>query len=292
MLKRNLVKFVFLVNSYLKRSGIGRSALVRYLRKGVYRLLMRIVAPDDVYLTRSNDIQMYVYTNTVSFHDYVLQSYEPYTTELFKQAVKPRAVVVDIGAQFGYFSLIAAKLAGSQGRVYSFEPSASNFKLLKDNIRLNNIDNITPFQKAVGESSSVVTLFIYQGSDSHGMYPRPDTPVKERVEIECVALDQFLPHETTDIVKIDIEGHEPYALAGMKHLISRNKHLILFTELVPGFLRQAGVECQTYLDQIEALGFQIRLIDEDRRRLVPVERSLVEKQDAFWHANLYCVKDN
>ncbi|HLE31719.1 MAG TPA: hypothetical protein VJB38_03835, partial [Bacteroidota bacterium] len=100
------------------------------------------------------------------------------------------------------------------------------------------------------------------------------------------------PHETTDIVKIDIEGHEPYALAGMKHLISRNKHLILFTELVPGFLRQAGVECQTYLDQIEALGFQIRLIDEDRRRLVPVERSLVEKQDAFWHANLYCVKDN
>jgi len=281
---------MYTLNNYLKKTRGGNLAVIQFLRRNTYQLLMKVFAPGNVYLTRINDIPMYVYSNTVSFQDYVLQAYEPYTTEIFKQTIKPGAVVVDIGAQFGYFSLLAARQVGVEGRVFAFEPSISNFKLLSDNIRLNKYENITPFQKAVGEKLSTVTLFIYRDSDSHGMYQRPQTPVKESVEVECIALDQFLKVETVDCVKMDIEGHEPYALEGMKQTIARSKNMVLFAELVPGFLHEAGKKYEDYIAQLHSLGFHIQIIDEDQRCLRPLTTHIIRTEDEFWHANLYCTK--
>jgi FkbM family methyltransferase len=199
--------------------------------------------------------------------------------------------VLDIGAQFGYFSLLAAKHGA--GKVYAFEPVPANFELLRRNIHLNGYTNIIhPVQRAVGAEQGLVIMFVYEGSDSHGMYRHPLASVQEKISIECITLDEFLRCEPVDIIKMDIEGNEPYALEGMRHIVTANKRLILFSELAPEFLRRAGVEPANYLAQLSSLGFNVQFIDESTRLIRPVSQSYLDNGDPGRYTNLFCVKGN
>ncbi len=75
--------------------------------------------------------------------------YEPRTTEVFKCLLKPGMVVVDIGANFGYYALIAAQFVGSTGKIYACEPEPNNFRLLLNNIKINGFSNVAPLQIAL-----------------------------------------------------------------------------------------------------------------------------------------------
>jgi FkbM family methyltransferase len=235
---------------------------------------------------------LYIHSTPAAIKEYIRQPFEPYTTELFKSAIKPGIVAVDIGAQFGYYSLLAAKFAGSEVQVFAFEPAPINFEILKKNIQLNNFNHIIhPIQKATGDRSGTITLFLYKHSDSHGMFRHPRAAVKETVSAECITIDEFLGGRMVDVIKMDIEGNEPYALEGMKQTISRSDTLTLFTEFAPGFLRLAGVKPEDYLAQLKALGFDVKLIDEHSRCLRPVpEYFLADDKPFGWYANLYCTK--
>ena len=74
--------------------------------------------------------------------DMAMGRYEPETTRLFKETVKPGMVVVDIGAHVGYYTLLAAKQVGPDGKVYAFEPEPGNHALLLKNIGMNGYDNV------------------------------------------------------------------------------------------------------------------------------------------------------
>lgn len=234
---------------------------------------------------------MYIYPNTFETICYHYQPYEPFTTELFEQAIQPAATVLDIGAQFGYFSLIAARKVGHGGCVYSFEPAPANFELLQRNIELNRyIDIICAVPKAVGSQHAMQKLFVYQGSDSHSMYCHPKVNVKNTIMVECISIDEFLGEQRVDVIKMDIEGNEAYALEGMKKTIARSNNLKLFIEFSPANLNRAGVKPQEYLSQLTSLGFDIKLIDERSRSLTPIQRDFAVPNVPIWYANLYCTK--
>jgi FkbM family methyltransferase len=189
--------------------------------------------------------------------------------------------------------LLAAKLAGTEGRVLAFEPDPTNYKILKRNVEVNNCSHIIrPIQKAVGAKHGTVAVFIYKDSNLHGIYCHPHAAIKETIEVECVSIDEFLGKQPVDVIKIDIEGNEPYALEGMKETISKSNNLVLFTELAPMFLCLAGVRPEDYLAQLEELGFDVKIIDEHARCLQPVTQDFIAKDDPSCHVNLYCVKRN
>jgi len=292
--KINLVKLLHKLNAYLNAVGVGQFPFLRSLKHHGKWLMMKTLMPDGLCSIKVDGLTLYVYANTASFQDYVLKAYEPYTTELFKQVVKPGATVLDIGAQFGYYSLIAAKQIRQGGKVYAFEPVPNNFELLKRNIQINRCNQmIHAVQKAVGDKPTTVRIFVYRDSDSHGMYCHPKATVKETITVESIAMDEFLGGQPVDVIKMDIEGNEPFALEGMKQTIAKSPSIILFTELNPAFLRRAGVKSEDYLTQLEDLGFDIQLIDESAHCLRTFAakdlRAKVENNPS-WYTNLYCRK--
>jgi FkbM family methyltransferase len=286
-----LLKLLYRLNTYLNTIEVGHFNLGHRLNVIINRYIIKMLAPGNTLLIKIEDIPMYIHGGTAEFWMYAFRPYEPYTIQLFKQAIKAGAIVLDIGAQFGYFSLTAAKRVGAGGKVYAIEPVPSNLELLKRNIQINGYTHIIhPVQKAIGNISTTVKLFIHENSDSHSMYRDPNVSVKEEFSVECITIDEFLGGQPVNVIKLDIEGNEPYALEGMKQTIENSPDLILFAEFAPVHLRRAGVEPKDYLDQIKQLGFDLWLINEQSRCLEPVINYFVREDNPSWYANLYCRK--
>jgi FkbM family methyltransferase len=293
MWRTNLIKLTYRLNAFFNATRVGNFWFMRSLNQKGKQLVIRRVAPDNTCLVKVDGSLMYIHTNTADFPLYAFGPYEPYTAELFKRVIKPGATVLDIGAQYGYFSLIAAHHVGLDGKIYAFEPSPTNFQLLKQNIYMNKYTNIIhPLQKAVGDKRSTMTLFVYENSDAHSMYRHPQAAVKEEISVECITIDEFLGEKPVDVIKMDIDGHDPYGLQGMKKTIAKSGSIILFAEFAPAYLRRAGVESEDYLAQLKSLGFDTQVIDERSHCLKPVTKALLARAEdnPSWYVNLYCVK--
>ena len=93
--------------------------------------------------------------------------HEPRTTQFVQDVLKQGDIFVDLGANIGYFSLLAAKTVGKGGRVFSFEPENRNFKYLIRNKELNNYNQITAAQKAISNKKDKVKLYICPYDTGH-----------------------------------------------------------------------------------------------------------------------------
>jgi len=155
--------------------------------------------------------------------------YEPQTTELFKKLVKPGMRVIDIGANIGYFTLLASKLVGGKGKVWAFEPEKDNFQDLRDNVKLNGYSNVELWQKAVGDEDSKARPYLAKDSGGHSLIPNRYVSDKKTVEVDIVKLDSVI-HGRVDIIKSDTKGNELAVLRGAEKLLRRNKDVKLFVE--------------------------------------------------------------
>lgn len=161
---------------------------------------------------------------------YSIEEWEPYTEELFQNAIKPGSTVLDIGAHHGYFSMLAARQLGTEGKVYAFEPAVENFEILKTNIKLNQLTNVIPVNKAASDKRGTVPFFIEKSNDVQGSLFSTLRAGEFTVPVECITIDEFIGGEPVDVIKMDIEGGEPYALEGMKDTLAQNKDIVLFIE--------------------------------------------------------------
>jgi len=201
--------------------------------------------------------------------------HEEATTNLFKKAVRERDIIVDLGANIGYFSLLAAKLTGKEGKVYSFEPEPKNYNYLLKNIKLNNYDNILATQKAVSDKNGRTKLYICEHDTGHhtiNQYEgiknyKPNTDDKENfIEIDTVTLDDFLKdkEKAVDVIKIDIEGAEMLALSGMKEIIRQNQNIKMFIEFFPLLIKKMGDSPEEFIGKLlKDYGFSIFIIGKD-----------------------------
>jgi FkbM family methyltransferase len=189
------------------------------------------------------------------------------------KTVKKGMTFVDVGACVGYYSLIAAKLVGADGKVFAFEPEPLNFEWLIRNISINGFKNILPIRKAVSDKNGLIELYL--DKDNIGGH----SIVRNRGEsilVEAVALDNFFKDQTPDVVKIDIEGGEILALRGMEQIIKRSKELSLFVEFL--------YNKKEILDFLSKY-FEVYLITKDGK-LIPFD----EKLRGDFEPNLYCVR--
>lgn len=193
-----------------------------------------------------------------TFQAYIVRNgWEELTTEMFKKVVKKGDIVVDLGANIGYFSLLAARLVGSEGKVYAFEPEPRNYSLLLKNMELNGYDNIVPVPKAVSNVSGTIRFFLHsKDTGAHTIYQplHGEREFKESIEVQAVALDEFFKDKECpiNVIKMDIEGAETAALLGMDRIISENENLKMFIEFHPPGIKRSG-------DSL--LGFARRLLE-------------------------------
>jgi len=290
MLSPKLLRILYSFNRRLAALGLTALPPVRIIKRLLFNVFIHKFSGGYLYISISGG-RLYVPINAGNMFEYVWKPFEPYTSKLFSEAVRPGSTVLDIGAQFGYYTIMAGLLAGRNGLVYAFEPVPENFAILERNVRLNRLGNVILVQRAVSDRKKTVMLHLYKDSSSHGMYARHDVGIRGVLAVEAVTVDSVLSGRPVDVIKMDIEGHEPFALIGMKQTIAVSSRLVLFTEFNPYFLRMACVEPRNYLDQLKDVGFRISVIDERRRQLVPLEDYIFpDTTDATFYVNLYCVK--
>ncbi len=215
--------------------------------------------------------KMYVNPQDTGVAPYLLQwgVYEKDETALFKRIVKKNMTVADIGANIGYYTLLAARLVGDGGQVFAFEPDANNFQLLCENLALNKCQNVVAVQKAVSNKSGKAKLFLDKTNLGGHSLTQANVKKKAAAVVETVSLDDFFREEQRkiDVIKMDIQGAEMDALQGMTDTLNKNQELLIFTEFWPSGLRNAGYSPEEFLERLTELGFDLYKIGQSLQRL-------------------------
>jgi FkbM family methyltransferase len=157
---------------------------------------------------------------------------EPYLTEAIQKEIKEGDVIVDIGANIGYYTLQVARLAGDNGKVYAIEPVPENVELLKKNIELNDYSNIEVFQLAVGDVNKTAYVYITDRRNTAAMIETQASI--DKAPVELTTLDKFLENKPPpSLIRMDVEGYEAEIMKGMRGLLESNKPLKLIIEIHP-----------------------------------------------------------
>lgn len=276
------------LNAWFLGSGLARLPVLGPMWFAGKRMVAGWLASGQGVIIDVGGQPTYVHPFTIV---YSIDEWEPYTEELFQEAIQPGSTVLDVGAHHGYFSILAARRAGIKGTVYAMEPASENFQILKKNIELNHLTNVIAVNKAASNTSASAPFFIAKPNDVQwSLFPTLRTG-EYSVPVECITIDELLGGETVDVVKMDIEGSEPFAMEGMKQTLSTSPNIVLFLEFHGPWLRRAGVEPEDFLDQMDRAGFECQLINDGRKRLQPLKLELTP-EEGFYHGfcNIYCTK--
>lgn len=146
--------------------------------------------------------------------------------------LKPGSVFYDIGANIGFFTIIAAKYVGENGKVYAFEPLPDNVKAIRHNVALNNFSQVDVIPKAVSNHFGTEKFLVaeFSGGSSLESGDMPPDFVNE-IYVDVVTIDDFLETEKTsppDVVKIDVEGAEIGVLEGMSETITKIHPVVIY----------------------------------------------------------------
>jgi FkbM family methyltransferase len=193
-----------------------------------------------------------------------MDAYEPETTQLVQNVIKPGMTFIDVGAHVGYYSLLAARQVGSEGKVYSFEPEPINYSLLVKNVELNGYKNVTTISQAVSSAKGSTTLFVSALDSGRNSVFHHGLPESGSVEVATTSLDAFLDKHgwpKIDLIKIDVEGAELNVLAGMTELLRKSENLKLILEFNPALLQSAGVDPAAFLETVGPERFRIYAIE-------------------------------
>ena len=167
-------------------------------------------------------------------------TYEATKQRAFAAAVRPGYVVYDVGANVGFYSLLASRLVGPRGRVMAFEPAPANLRYLRRHVALNHSANVEVVDAAVSDRERFMRFDEgpnrYEGRlAAHG-----------GIEVRCVSLDEFAStHAHPDVIKIDVEGGELDVLRGAAGLLASRRVTILLAT----HSEQLRRECRQLLDE-------------------------------------------
>jgi len=155
----------------------------------------------------------------------VLGWYELRTTELFLQLLQKGFTVIDVGANVGFFTLLAAKLVEKEGTVLAFEPEPTSFSLLSGSVLRNNFSNVKLSQKCVSDIDGRRTLYL-SSTKHRGMHSIIRDSGGTSVTVPSTRLDTEVSRlgiGHVDLLKIDVEGAEPEVLGGAQKLLSEGR---------------------------------------------------------------------
>jgi FkbM family methyltransferase len=183
-------------------------------------------------------------------------------------------IVLDVGANIGYFTLIAAKLTGKAGRVYAFEPQLENYRLLVRNIQANDYNNIIPINMAMSNSNGKLRLFVDKvNKGAHSFSDRNLIEKGGAVDVKTITMDGFLksiPEGHIDFIKMDTQGAEGLIIEGAD-LVLKAPGLKMIIEFWPWGLKSVGTEPLQLLKKLQNYGFNIKVIDETSQSIKDME---------------------
>ncbi len=214
---------------------------------------------DGLYYTfiQENKMALHLEDEGINRELALIKIHEPKSTEYLKAILKKNMLVIDIGANIGYYALIEAK-AGA--KVIAFEPTPKNIEILKKNIEINKFENqILVSDKAISDKKGTEKLYLGFSNSGNSMIPLNEN----HILIKSVTLDEYLSKQNikkVDIIRMDIEGGELKAVKGMEKLLTENPPKHLFIELHPVQLASTGYSIKEITEIIYSFGYEIRKV--------------------------------
>jgi len=176
--------------------------------------------------------------------------YEKGETAFVQGALRSGMTVLDVGANVGYYTALAARRVGPNGRVIALEPDPESFKYLEQTIAANEVGNVDAFQCAAADREAKMTLHISKDNRGDNRLYEPD-PKWPKVTVSARPADDVLKEAgvgSVDFVKIDVQGFEAGVIAGLKNTIDQSEELTLLAEFWPKGLRMAGTDPKKFLE--------------------------------------------
>jgi len=203
------------------------------------------------------EIELFLY-DSPAFKDFLKDNpHEAGEVKFLESIAKEGMHVIDIGANIGITTVTIARKIGRRGKLYSFEPSPEYFKILKDNVSSNGLENVKVYELAV--TDQVGRAPFYQKELSSGIVFEEGA---KRFEVSTTTIDRFLSEEKIgriDLIHMDCEGSELLVLRGAEETLSKNK-VKIFCEIHHDFLKQLGQSVENLVQYLQRLEFQVQSV--------------------------------
>ena len=236
------------------------NSIVIFIKKIIWaidiRTNVKIIVTKDITLRffKKGEITklLYTYTHLVRFN----RGFEHSSLEILCQYLKPGSHFIDIGANIGLYSLVASKIVGNSGKIYSFEPNIQTFSILKRNANLNGCLNIIAVNYAVGNLNRDTFLSVNEKDAFAYVKEQPDD---HTTEVKMIMSDQFVVENNItkiDFIKVDIEGAELLFFEGAKKTLRNFKPKIIFEAYEP-FCKRFNYSIYDILSLLDSLGYKV-----------------------------------
>ena len=236
-----LVNNFLMSDEYHDRVEHRRAEDLREVDLGDYKLLVSIGDPEFGALLHSYGV------------------YEEPVRAAMRATLATGDVCLDVGANIGVMTMLASKVVGPSGRVIAVEPNPDNVQMLYRNIAFSKATNVEVLPLAASDRRSVFSL---TGRSNTHLVSARGAAEGGGAFVQSVVLDEMLGQlSRLDVVKMDIEGHEPAALRGLDRSIARY-HPALLVEFNPRCLRVQSEDPRAYLDFLFSRYPEIQVISQ------------------------------
>jgi FkbM family methyltransferase len=183
--------------------------------------------------------------------------FEPQETRIVRTNLRPGMTFVDIGANVGYYTAVAANIVGKSGRVFAFEPSPYAFGKLRSMVARSGFSHVTTTQCGLSDAPGIVNLYL--GRDSHNHTPTMiahENSDATAVTVETLDnMSDVLGINGIDLLKIDVEGYEARVLAGASELLAARRIRAILCEFNEHWLSRAGSSPEQLEEMVVHAGF-------------------------------------
>jgi FkbM family methyltransferase len=225
----------------------------------------------DIVTVRVGDLQLALDRADQSVSATIVDAgtWEPHIVEAMRRLLSPGQTFVDVGANVGYHTMVAASIVGPTGAVHAFEANPDNARLIAYSIELNALEHVRLHPVALSDSAGYEWFASAIGSNggitehSQGMPPSPSSTVVPAIRLDDVELGRL------SMIKIDVEGAEPKVIAGAMETIIRDRPIIVFEFSVAMTEQVAGGTALGHLATIEHLGYELYVIDRATADFIP-----------------------
>jgi FkbM family methyltransferase len=192
---------------------------------------------------------------------YAVGSYEPAVIAAVRENLRAEDTCLDVGGHVGYLSVLMAKIVGPAGKVVAFEPMPDSFEVLRENVRLNHLENVEMVQAAVGETETELSL-VFETSERLSWTPsvigHSVRGERGSIRVPAVALDTYVETKglRPRLIKIDVEGAELGVLRGARQTLLKHKPVVVVEVHGPG-----GEHEHDVLAFLKSCGYSARPIE-------------------------------
>lgn len=223
------------------------------------------------------DVRGFVFhlTPRFTYHYGRSTGYEQATVSIYEQLLSPGQTAIDVGAHYGYYSLVAARSVGPTGQVVAIEPVPFNRELLRRNIVANGFAaRVVDLGMAVSSECGRRGFRISRASDNSGFDEHPNSKTLEEIDVETITLDELTRRfcRGPALYKIDAEGHENEILSGAEMALS-NPLSIFLMEFNPKCFQAAGHPPEEILTRLLEMPFLLYFVEDDKGRVTRLTRA-------------------